>query len=179
MNFFRASLLIFTFFLASAPAQEQSPTDTVKIKYDRFKDLTRFAVGRELVFGTIFHGIFLRASYSCPGQQVNCVPYGVDFSLIVASGEVKYEEPGVLKIRREEAGKPGPLLVLNMQHVGTERFDLQLPTSGEIYTAAVKAEDFIRMAESNNVNLQLDDIKFKLTPQNIQSLRALARRIKR
>ncbi|HVG39651.1 MAG TPA: hypothetical protein VM870_10190 [Pyrinomonadaceae bacterium] len=179
MNFL-ASLFVIGSLLAAPPAQQtpgqsSAASDPVKIKYDRFKDLTRYSLARMSVFGTFFHGVFLRASYSCLGQT-DCVPYGVDFTLVIASGDVPYNEPGVLKVTREGEARP---LVLRMRHEGREKFDSQLPGTGEIYTVVMKTEDFVRMAEGKKINLQLDDVKFKLTSQNIEALQALARRLKR
>lgn len=140
---------------------------SIETKYDKFKDHTKVSLGCKVYTNGPF-ALFLDASGTYP-QQTPTPPETVKFGLVAFSGKIKYQKSRHLIVladgRRFDLG--------DLDHNTDPESD---PFVFETMLTSVAFKTLLQIVNSKSVEMQLNDIEFKLSSENLEALRDFASR---
>jgi len=140
---------------------------SIETKYDKFKDHTKVSLSCKVYSKGPF-ALFLDAGGTYP-QQTPAPPETVKFGLVAFSSKIKYQKSRHLIVlpdgQRFDLGE--------LDHNTDPESD---PFVFETMLTSVAFKTLLQIVNSKSVEMQLNDIEFKLSSENLEALRDFASR---
>ena len=167
-------LLVLVMLASCAPALAQKNDDwKIEIDYDKFKDVTTTLLAPMPISDDKARlPVFLFAAFQCPGQAT-CRLEGVILGFAIVTLTEEYSGQGMARSIRDGIRQPPHKLT----YLGPSPASLSIPFLSHPFKAMLRPEGLIKIANSKQVEFQIDTLEFTLTAQNLAALRGLASRM--
>jgi hypothetical protein len=155
----------------SAVCSAQSPRSAVKVKYDKFEDLTEVSTTESKVDDAVGpkkekQDLRLQARYFCAGNVSRCRPDKVELMFVsFSSGAHVRSQNLILMIDGKRIRKSKPVWSIGGDEAGrtVEHIDF-----------AISMEDLLALAHAEKAEGKLEQTTFKLNDDALSAVRALA-----
>lgn len=156
---FKHLILSAIIMLACAVGSMAQKVGNIEAKYDRFDNTTLVQLDFMKVTGKDIEGIYINAAFKCQGEVKICRPEKIYMGLSVLLEGARYDLSANLTVLAD--GERFPLG--NMLRVQTENVFPERNMISTLFIVAIPRNDFLKIAKSKKVEMQLDTTEFELT----------------